>query len=42
MLVPPKPRRLMEPIAVLLGDVGPRNHFHRHLETTLDLGFVRE
>ena len=42
MLGPPKPRRLDEPIAVSLEDLVPRNHFYRHLEAKLDLGFVRD
>src|SRR5919112_115216 len=42
MLGPPKPRRLDQPIAVSLEDLVPRDHFYRHLEATLDLGFVRE
>jgi transposase len=42
MLGPPKPRRLDQPIAVSLEDLVPQDHFHRHLETILDLDFVRE
>ncbi len=42
MLGPAKPRRLDEPIAVSLEDLIPRDTFYRHLETTLDLSFVRE
>lgn len=42
MLGPPKPRRLDTPIAVSLEDLVPANNFYRHLEATLDLGFVRE
>jgi transposase len=42
MLGPPKPRRLDEPIAVSLEALIPRDNFYRHLETKLDLGFVRE
>jgi len=42
MLGPPKPRRLDEPIAVSLEGLVPANHFYRHLEAALDLGFVRE
>jgi hypothetical protein len=42
MLGPPKPRRLDEPIAVSLEALVPRDNFYRHLETNLDLGFVRE
>jgi transposase len=42
MLGPPKPRRLDAPIAVSLEALVPANHFYRHLEAKLDLGFVRE
>ena len=42
MLGPPKPRRLDEPVAVSLEALVPRDHFYRHLEAKLDLGFVRE
>src|SRR3954469_13214204 len=42
MLGPPKPRRLDEPIAVSLEDLVPQNNFYRHLETKLDLSFVRD
>ena len=42
MLGPPKPRRLDQPVTVSLEDLVPANHFYRHLEATLDLGFVRE
>jgi hypothetical protein len=42
MLGPPKPRRINEPIAVSLEDLVPRDHFYRHLEAKLDLGFVRD
>src|SRR5215213_3004562 len=42
MLGPPKPRRLDQLIAVSLEDLVPANHFYRHLEAKLDLGFVRE
>ena len=42
MLGPPKPRRLDEPIAVSLEALVPTDHFYRHLEATLDVGFVRE
>jgi hypothetical protein len=41
MLVPAKRRRLDEPIAVLLEDLVPQNHFDRHLEAKLDLSFFR-
>src|SRR4051812_27838642 len=42
MLGPPKARRLDDPIAVSLNDLVPPDHFYRHLERELDLGFVRE
>jgi transposase len=42
MLGPVKPRRLDEPIAISLEGLVPVDHFYRHLETTLDLRFVRE
>jgi transposase len=42
MLGPAKPRHLDEPIAVSLEAVVPADNFYRHLEATLDLGFVRE
>jgi transposase len=42
MLGPTKLRRLDEPIAVSLEVLIPPNHFYRHLETKLDLGFVRD
>jgi transposase len=42
MLGPAKPRRLDEPIAISLEDLVPANHFYRHLEAKLDLGFVRD
>jgi hypothetical protein len=42
MLGPVKPRRLDEPIAVSLEALVPRDNFYRHLETKLDLSFVRE
>ena len=42
MLGPAKPRRLDQPIAVSLEDLVPRDHCSRHLEASLDLGFVRE
>src|SRR6185369_3185391 len=41
MLGPSKPRRLDQPIAVSLEDLVPTDHFYRHLEAKLDLGFVR-
>ena len=42
MLGPPKPRRLDSPIAVSLEVLVPQDHFYRHLEAKLDLGFVRD
>ena len=42
MLGPPKPRRLDELIAVSLEALGPPENVYRHLEATLDLGFVRD
>jgi hypothetical protein len=42
MLGPLELRRLDQPIAVSLEALVPQNHFYRHLEATLDLGFVRE
>ena len=42
MLGPAKSRRLDAPIAVSLENLVPTDHFYRHLETNLDLSFVRE
>ena len=42
MLGPAKSRRLDAPITVSLEDLIPPDHFYRHLEAKLDLGFVRE
>jgi hypothetical protein len=42
MLGPAKPRRRDQPIAVSLEALDPPNHFYRHLESELDLSFVRE
>jgi len=42
MLGPAKPRRLDDPITVSLDALVPTDHFYRHLEAKLDLGFVRE
>jgi transposase len=42
MLGPPKSRRLDQPIAASLEDLVPGDHFYRHLEAKLDLGFVRD
>jgi hypothetical protein len=41
MLGPAKSRRLDEPIAVSLDDLVPQDHVYLHLETKLDLDFVR-
>src|SRR5829696_9030943 len=42
MLGPAKPRHLNDPVAVSLENLVPIAHFFRHLETKLDLSFVRE
>ena len=42
MLGPAKPRHLDQPIAVSLEALVPTDHFYRHLESRLDLSFVRE
>ena len=42
MLGPVKSRRLDQPIAVSLEDLVPADNFYQHLETKLDLSFVRE
>ena len=42
MFGPPKSRQLSESIAVSLEDLVPPNQFYRHVETTLDLSFVRD
>ena len=42
MLGPAKPRRRDEPIAVSLEALVPADNFYRHLETRLDLSFIRE
>ena len=42
MLGPVKPRHLDRAIAVSLEDLIPQDHFYRHLETKLDLSFVRD
>ena len=42
MLGPAKPRRLDQPIAVSLEDLIPQDHLYCHLETKLDLSFVRD
>ena len=41
MLGPPKARCLDRPVLVSLEALVPPDHFYRHLEATLDLGFVR-
>lgn len=41
MLGPPKARCLDRPVLVSLETLVPPDHFYRHLEATLDLGFVR-
>jgi transposase len=42
MLGPLKARSLDRPILVSLESLVPLDHFYRHLEATLDLGFVRK
>jgi transposase len=42
MLGPPKLRRLDRPIGRSIEELVSRDDFYRHLEKTLDLGFVRE
>jgi transposase len=42
MLGPAQSRDLGAPVAVSLDRLVPRDHFYRHLERMLDLGFVRE
>src|SRR3712207_6113835 len=42
MLGPPKLRCLDRPVLISLEDLVPRNHFYRHLEAKVDLGFVRD
>ncbi len=42
MLGPAKPRRLHEPMTVSLEDLVSQDHFYRHLEAKLDLGFARD
>jgi transposase len=42
MLGPPKARHLDQPVAVSLEELVPPDHFYRHLERSLDLGFVRD
>src|SRR5687768_2483023 len=42
MLGPLKPRRVDQLVAASLEALVPADHFHRHLERTLDLTFVRD
>src|SRR5829696_9048830 len=42
MLGPPKLRALDQPVTVSLEQLVPANHFYRHLDSVLDLGFVRD
>jgi hypothetical protein len=42
MLGPRKERRAQRLVPVSLEAAVPADHFYRHLETVLDLGFVRE
>ena len=42
MLGPPKARHVDRPVTAALDDLVPPDHFYRHLEAALDLGFVRE
>jgi transposase len=42
MLGPPKARDLARPVAASLEALVPTDHFYRHLEAKLDLGFVRD
>jgi transposase len=42
MLGPPKARRVDRPVLASLEALVPPDHFYRHLERALDLGFVRE
>jgi transposase len=42
VLGPPKARDLGEPLLVSLDDLVSADHFYRHLERTLDPGFVRD
>lgn len=41
ILGPPKTRCLDRPVLASLEDLVPTGHFYRHLDATLDLGFVR-
>jgi transposase len=42
MLGPARSRDLTVSVAVSLARLVPREHFSRHLDTALDLGFVRD
>jgi transposase len=42
MLGPPKRRDLDRPVVASLEALVPADHFYRHLDATLDLGFVRD
>jgi transposase len=42
MLGPPKTRDLDRPVIVSLDRLVPPTHFYRHVETTLNLSFVRD
>ena len=42
MLGPPKARELDRTVLASLEALVPADHFYRHLEAKLDLGFVRE
>jgi hypothetical protein len=42
MLGPAQSRDLTVPVVVSLDRLVPRDHFYRHLEAALDLGFVRD
>ena len=42
MLGPAKARRVDQPVLASLDALVPAHHFYRHLERSLDLGFVRD
>ncbi len=42
MLGPAKIRRVDDPVLASLDALVPARHFYRHLERSLDLGFVRD
>ena len=42
MLGPPKLRALDQPVTISLESLVPADHFYRHLDTQLNLRFVRE